>query len=146
MVQGARCSRNTARPSTPRRANSPPARYPVGALPVTAMRGGWICCVLFLGGCTLAQAQLAITEVMAASRSNTNSGFRGTEFWELTNFGTNHINLHGYGFRDSNPFRALRTDPFFNLIIRAGESIIFFRPEDQRSPVHTLEDFKAWWG
>src|SRR5882724_7437570 len=75
------------------------------------------------------RAQLAITEVMPVSRPNTNSGFHGAEYWELTNFATNDLNLHGYGFRDSNPLRALRKEPFTNLVIHAGESIIFFRIE-----------------
>lgn len=92
------------------------------------------------------RAQLAITEVLPVSRMNTNTGFQGTEFWELTNFGTNDMNLHGYGFRDSDPTHVVRRQPFTNLIIRAGESVIFFRIEENDQDVTTPELFRAWWG
>ena len=92
------------------------------------------------------RGQLAITEVMPVSRWNTNSGFHGAEYWELTNFGTNEVNLNGYGFRDANPFRALRKEPFTNLVIAAGESVIFFRIEFDDQAVTTPAHFRAWWG
>jgi len=91
-----------------------------------------------------AVAQLAITEVLSVSRENTNSLFHGAEFWELTNFGTNDVNLHNYGCRDSKP--GLRRALFNNLVIRGGESVIFFRIEPNNDWVVTPDDFKAWWG
>ena len=110
------------------------------------MRCGWICAVwLFCSG-VAAHGQLAITEVMPVSKINTNSGFHGAEFWELTNFGADDIDLDGYGFRDGNPFRALRRNVFTNLVIRAGESVIFFRLEPDNDFVVTPEHFRAWWG
>lgn len=91
-------------------------------------------------------AQLAITEVMSAPWSNPLTGFRGPEYWELTNFGTNDVNLDGYGFRDGVATRSLQRDPFTNLVISAGESIIFFRVADSKESVTNVAQFRAWWG
>lgn len=92
------------------------------------------------------QAQLAITEVMSAPRANAVTGFRGPEYWELTNFGTNDVNLHGYSFRDGVPTRPLVKDPFTNLVIHAGESIVFFRVADSKESVTNVAQFRTWWG
>jgi hypothetical protein len=108
------------------------------------MRAGCFCLAGLISGLAVAHGQLAITEVLSVSRENTNSGFHGAEFWELTNFGTNDVNLNGYGFRDSKP--GLRRAPFNNLVIRGGESVIFFRIEPNNDWVVTPEHFKAWWG
>jgi lamin tail-like protein/Ig-like domain-containing protein len=98
-----------------------------------------------VGGSTSTRAQLAISEVMSATRPVTNmSGeviFRGPEYWELTNYGTNDIDLNGYSFRDSNSSAVW--EPFANLVLRAGESIIFFRPNKF---ITTPAGFHAWWG
>jgi hypothetical protein len=99
--------------------------------------------ILAVGG-TAARGQLAISEVMSATKPNTNTLFRGPEYWELTNYGTNDIDLHGYSFRDSNS--SLVWEPFANLMIRAGESIIFFRVENSSQSVTTPAAFHAWWG
>src|SRR5262245_6256369 len=91
-------------------------------------------------------AQLAITEVMSATKENTNTLFRGPEYWELTNFGTNDVSLHGYGFRDSEQRPLLTKDPFANLVIRAGESLVFFRVADADQSVINSAQFRTWWG
>jgi hypothetical protein len=54
------------------------------------------------GSAAAAALPLVITEVMAVPGKGTN-GFRGTEYWELTNFGNEEISLDGYGFRDADP-------------------------------------------
>jgi hypothetical protein len=92
------------------------------------------------------RAQLAITEVMSASRINTNTSFRGPEYWELTNFSTNDLNLDGYGFRDSVTTRPLVRDVFTNLVLPAGKSMIFFRIADSKEVVTNAAGFHAWWG
>src|ERR1051325_7710784 len=92
------------------------------------------------------RAQLAITEVMAAPKANTNSAFSGAEYWELTNLITNDISCHGYGFRDSDHGRPLTKEPFTNLLIHAAESIIFFRIENTNQAVTSLAGFRTWWG
>src|SRR5688572_15992744 len=71
-------------------------------------------------------AQLAITEVMAESSTNGLPDFRGPDYWELTNFGTNDLSLHGYGFSDDK-VTVIFTSVFSNLTIHGGESIIFCR-------------------
>ena len=93
---------------------------------------------------TSINAQLVITEVMSATRTNGN--FRGPDYWELTNFGTNDLNLHGYSFRDSNPTHFPPKEPFTNLVIHAGESVVFFWLEKANQSVTTLAQFRAWWG
>lgn len=95
---------------------------------------------------TEVHAQLAITEVMSATKTHTNTGFRGPDYWELTNFGTNDVSLHGYGFRDANPTRPLTKTPFANLIIRSGESVVFFWIDNPNQSVTTVPQFRAWWG
>ena len=102
--------------------------------------------LIAIGAVPVATAQLAITEVMSVSRANTNTGFRGPDYWELTNFSTNDVDLDGYGFRDGVPTRPPVTDLFTNLVIRAGESIIFFRVADSKDVVTNAAAFRAWWG
>jgi hypothetical protein len=65
------------------------------------------------------------------------------DFWELTNFGSNTLNLAGYKFADNkNPKRLLVTNGAPPLLIHGGESIIFVR-----NTVSTNEaQFRAWWG
>ena len=76
---------------------------------------------------------------------------RRDDFWELTNFSTNTIDLSSYWFRDTGGFSgaanlatlwaATRTD---QARIGTNESIVFFR---QRAGVITTpEDFRQWWG
>src|SRR5258705_186247 len=121
MVQRVRCCGNARGQSAAWRVHRSAAGYYLGNLSPVGMRGWWICLLGLLCRIPGASAQLAITEVLPVSRVNTNSGFHGAEFWELTNFGTHDINLHGYGFRDSKPSRRLRKDPFTNLVIQARE-------------------------
>ncbi len=89
-----------------------------------------------------AQAQLAITEVMTSAATNY-GGSRvdaGPDFFELTNFGTNTLDLTGYSWSDkgNSPMGA----PFLGVSIGSNESIIFFRKKD----VETPEGFRQWWG
>jgi hypothetical protein len=94
-----------------------------------------------------ATAQLAITEVMAATRTNAATNFRGPDYWELTNFGTNAVDLSGYGFRDANPRHDINRAPFAQLVIGPGESIIFFQWDgSNKSPVTNPDQFREWWG
>src|SRR6186713_2288730 len=80
-------------------------------------------------GTNPASAQLAITEVMsrAAIKFGTNDVLPGPDYWELSNFGTNDMDLTGYGFSDSDDgLEGADPYPFLNLTIKGGESIIFF--------------------
>src|SRR5689334_10802540 len=68
-----------------------------------------------------ANAQLAITEVMSAA-STKDPNFLGPDFFELTNFGDQDIDLDGYSFSD-NSF-DWQTEPFTNFVIEARQSMI----------------------
>ncbi len=93
-----------------------------------------------------AAAQLAITEVLSAPSTSSVD-----DFWELTNFGTNSIDLTSCWFRDrggftsavnlSNLWAATRAD---QPIIYPGESIVFTRRVT--GVLTTPEDFRHWWG
>jgi hypothetical protein len=80
--------------------------------------------------------RLRITEVMAEPRRGDSSGHY--DWFELTNFDTNAVNLQGYRFRDwptlTGAFTITNT-----LVIRPGESIVFV---EEMSP----EQFWDWWG
>src|SRR5689334_17696433 len=86
-------------------------------------------------------AQLAITEVMSESLS---TDFGGPDFWELTNFGTEVVNLHGYTFNDNNVVPKPSTrEAFLNLSIRPDESVVICRSNQY---VPDRDHFIAWWG
>jgi hypothetical protein len=72
----------------------------------------------YCGALSLAQGQLAITEVMSESEVL-------SDYWELTNFGTNAINLTGYGVGDNHGFDGRHTHSFLNVVIEPNESIVF---------------------
>ncbi len=103
--------------------------------------------------------QLAITEVMTQS---TEVAEGGDDFWELTNFGSEPVDLSDYWFRDGLSYsfgvpvavaavgasnivelwRESRTDA---ARIEPGESIIFARAKSGLL-VDSAEKFRAWWG
>jgi hypothetical protein len=95
------------------------------------------------------RAQLAITEVMSWSVVNCAAceaaGPRGChpDFWELTNFGTNAVELTGYRFWDSDPvpFELAHLLPCAS--IGPGESIVFVRTWPE---VSDAAAFRQWWG
>jgi hypothetical protein len=101
-------------------------------------------------GAAEARAQLAITEVMSWASTNCCPGVRRgchPDFWELTNFGTNSIDLAGYRFYDSGTVtfdRATSLTLLPSLIITPGESIIFVR--ETWPEVSDASEFRQWWG
>lgn len=81
------------------------------------------------------ELDLRITELM----SSPSDGTGRADWWELTSFETNIVNLRGWSFDDSTDDT---NGPFFistDLFISPGESIIFV--EDL-----TPDQFRAWWG
>ena len=101
--------------------------------------------VLFLSpGASTSAGHLLITEVMAVPGKT--NGFSGTEYWELTNFGAEDVSLHGYGFRDNDPTHSVVRSAFDNLIIRAGESVVFFRTGPTSPSISNPAEFRSWWG
>jgi hypothetical protein len=102
-------------------------------------------CMLMVFVLREAHAQLAITEVMSQASTNLGSTLviGKSDFWELTNFGTNTIALDGYTFSDRDSDPTVRVgDPFRNCFIAPGESIILLRTDT----ITNRQDFLNWWG
>ena len=92
-------------------------------------------------------AQLAITETMSSESTNLATGLvvAGPDYWELSNFGTNSIDLTGYSFNDSDATRGgdANTSVFDGVTIAAGESIVLVQTG---TGVASRDDFINWWG
>src|ERR1051326_1161346 len=102
-----------------------------------------VCAVSFA---TTAGAQLAITEMMS-SALKTNGMIISTnnsDFWELTNFGTNIIDVTHYKFTDDNHWPPFALVPNGNpaVMINPGESVVFVRNNITQNETQ----FRAWWG
>src|SRR4030095_4877597 len=104
----------------------------------------------FLFSCLLtASGQLAITEVMSSASTSLGATTvtAGPDFWELTNFGTDPVNLANYTFADDKDVRQVlvsASDP--DPLIQPGESLLFVR-SNPTDPIPVTEDqFRAWWG
>lgn len=93
-------------------------------------------------------AQLAITEASSSAgttQNGTNAVAANSDWWELTNFGTNDLDLTGYRWNDnSGGLIAADSLPFQGLTIHAGESIIFV--ENTAGASTNEAGFRAWWG
>ena len=88
-------------------------------------------------------ARLAITEVMSSSQNTPHP--QHSDFWELTNFGTNSVDLTGYKFTDGqNDLASAQNniDVLNGVIIGPGESIILSQIEQDTEP----QQFIDWWG
>jgi hypothetical protein len=105
--------------------------------------------VLFSTAAAIAcgHAQLAITEIVSSSSTNLGSTLveQRSDWWELSNFGTNTINLNGYRWND-NAGGLIGADsaPFANLSIAPNESILFV--ETVAGVLTNEAQFRAWWG
>ena len=97
--------------------------------------------------CT-ARAQLAITETMSSASTNLGPAqvTAGPDFWELSNFGTDPIDLTGYIFNDADATRGGDADAttLSGVTIAPGESIILV--QTGVPAVQTRDDFINWWG
>jgi hypothetical protein len=90
------------------------------------------------------QAQLAITEVMSSASTNLGPGTARADFWELTNFGTNVLDLTDYRFNDSGGIDGAEAAMFQGVSIHPGESIVFAQVTDVVCT--NAAQFRAWWG
>lgn len=97
-------------------------------------------------GLASAPGQLAITEVMswpAVTRDRTNATQQQSDWWELTNFGTDSTNLSGWSWADNSRIPdQTPTNAFKGLVIGPGQSAIIFRARE----TPTVEKFREWWG
>lgn len=95
-----------------------------------------------------ATAQLAITETYSSASTNNTltPGNQGPDFWELTNFGTNTVDLTGYSFNDADATLGgdANSTVFSGVTIGPGESIIF--AQSGTPTIATRDDFVLWWG
>jgi hypothetical protein len=106
--------------------------------------------LLLIVSLTPSRAQLAITEVMpsAALTFGTNTLPQTSDWWELSNFGTNAIDLTGYRWND-NAGGLIGADPapFQGLTIQPGESILLVESNTGPANISTnAEQFRAFWG
>jgi hypothetical protein len=102
--------------------------------------GAWLSAAV----ASAAHLPLAITEIMTSAATNCMGVWTShPDFWEITNFGTNTIDLSGFIFRDSNlPDGAQRIAE--GVLIGRGESIVFVRREGNSTIDKAA--FCAWWG
>jgi hypothetical protein len=81
---------------------------------------------------------LVITEAMASPSTNTMM-FDRNDWWELTNVGTNAVNLRGFRFDDG----TANTNGAFvvtdDVIVQPGRSVVWVSDL-------TPEEFRRWWG
>src|SRR5689334_8174942 len=101
-----------------------------------------------MAGSGIARAQLAITENMPSASTNLGPDevVQGPDFWELTNFGTNAMDLTGYIFNDAYAIRGGDADAttLSGVTIGPGESIILVQAGT--TVVSNRDDFINWWG
>jgi len=94
-----------------------------------------------------ASAQLAITETYSSASTNNTltPGNQGPDFWELTNFGTNTVDLTGYRFNDADATLGgdANSTILSGVIIGPEESIILAQ---SGTTIATRDDFVLWWG
>ncbi len=104
-----------------------------------------LCCWSVCAAVPFLSAQLAITEVMSSASINfeTNRVTARSDYWELTNFGTNTVNLTNYRFNDSAGIAGAEAAMFNGRSIGPGESIIFAKSETNCADAAA---FRAWWG
>lgn len=94
-----------------------------------------------------AHGQLAITEVMSSAAGDPLiANDRMSDYWELTNFGTNRIDLSGYFFNDAdhqlNQRQGLVPVGSPVSFVEPFQSIVFVRNDVVKSEAQ----FLAWWG
>jgi Lamin Tail Domain len=114
----------------------------------TGIWSAWIAGVVaWLGLAASAVGQLAITEVMASASTSLGSLFvlPGPDYFELTNFGDDPIDLTDYSFSDNHTESRVKK-PFQGLVIQGHESILFFQVEGYRSVTNAADFCRWWWG
>lgn len=84
------------------------------------------------------QAQLAVTEVHSNQSTNGTPSLHA-DWFELTHYGTNPIDLRGWRLNDSNGGLTNGAVTLGSVTISPGESIVFVQDIDAGS-------FRSWWG
>lgn len=91
-----------------------------------------------IAGAASVLGQLAITEVHSAASTNGTIAIHA-DWWELTNFGNQPVDLSGYRFNDATGGLASGAIVLPSLTLVPGESIVFV----ESIPA---EAFREWWG
>jgi hypothetical protein len=95
-----------------------------------------------------ATAQLAITETLSSAATNLNAEavVAGPDFWELSNFGPDAIDLTGYRFNDADATLGgdANSTVFNGITIAPGEAILFV--QSGNLVVTNRDSFIEWWG
>ena len=94
--------------------------------------------VLWMAGAVSVQAQLAITEVHSAASTNGTVAIHA-DWWELTNFGNQPVDLTGYRFNDATGGLATGAIVLPSLTLIPGESMVFVE-------AISADAFREWWG
>lgn len=94
--------------------------------------------VLSIAGAASAQAQLAITEVHSAASTNGTVAIHA-DWWELTNFGNQPVDLSGYRFNDATGGLVTGAIVLPSLTLTPGESMVFVE-------AISADAFREWWG
>jgi len=82
---------------------------------------------------------LVISQVMSSEASSSYP-----DWWQLSNYGTNDIDLSGYSWNDdSHGGFAGAVTGFDGVIIHGHESVIF---TETAAAVNSAADFRTWWG
>ncbi len=81
---------------------------------------------------------LRVTEVMAAASTNTTETSH-SDWWELTNFGSNAVSLRGYRFDDAPGVLTGSVLITNDVVVQPAESIVLISDM-------TREQFVGWWG
>jgi hypothetical protein len=92
---------------------------------------------LWIAGAASVQAQLAITEVHSAASTNGTVAIHA-DWWELTNFGNQPVDLSGYRFNDATGGLATGAVVLPSLTLIPGESIVFVESISS-------DAFREWW-
>jgi hypothetical protein len=101
----------------------------------------WVRRLPFLASCVVLPsvlAQLAITEVHSSASTNGTVALH-SDWWELTNLGTQPIDLTGYRFNDATGGLAAGSVALPSLTLAAGESMVLVE-------AISADDFRQWWG
>jgi hypothetical protein len=88
-------------------------------------------------------AQLRITEV-ESSEAPVGTNAPHADWWELTNLGSNPVDITGFRMDDNSASFALSVPLSGITSISAGESAVFF--EVTGNPPLTVQGFRDWWG
>ena len=103
-------------------------------------------CLIGLSTALQIHAQLAITEVQTAENKTNSLSVAGPDWWELSNYGPQDINLTGYSWNDGGHGVQGADTPFDSgggVVIHAGETIVI---TESNAAVNSAATFRQWWG